>query len=150
MQEIPLLKSETTFLPCSSMNKILWLTSLGCLLMHVSCTYDKIELMDNCYDHIPATVSFKKDLIPFFNANCNTQACHSGTKPKGNLNLEPSAAYTQLSKKGSGYIDTLNPNLSLLYSMLVSSTDPMPPTRRLSDCEIETVYKWIRQGGRDN
>ncbi|HEU4717713.1 MAG TPA: c-type cytochrome domain-containing protein, partial [Bacteroidia bacterium] len=82
--------------------------------------------------------------------NCNTAGCHSGTSPAGGLNLEPANAYAQLTSHQGGYIDTLHPEFSLLYSQLISTTTPMPPTGKLDDCTIKLVLKWIQQKAKNN
>lgn len=97
----------------------------------------------------PSTVSFSKDIQPIFNANCNTSGCHIGTKPAGNLNLESSQAYKNLLDSKSGYIDTLKPENSILYTSMTSKTNPMPPSGKLDACKIELVLKWIQQGANE-
>ena len=59
-------------------------------------------------------------------------------------------AYQQLSKKGSGYIDTLQPTFSILYGVLTSTNNPMPPAGTLAPCDIELIRKWMEQKGRNN
>ncbi|MBL7815408.1 MAG: hypothetical protein JNL70_10365 [Saprospiraceae bacterium] len=98
----------------------------------------------------PTIVSFSQDIVPIFNKNCNTSGCHSGSSPAGKLNLEASMAYTQLTKKGSGYIDTLTPQYSVLYASMNATTNPMPPNGRLDNCTIELVLKWIEQKAKNN
>lgn len=119
-----------------------------------ACRYDKYEQVEPakevCLPVLPDSVSFSKHIIPLLNKNCNTSGCHSGLSPEGKLNLEPAVAYSKLSKKGSGYIDTINPKNSVLYSAVVSASNPMPPTGRLDDCSIELIYKWMQQKGKNN
>ncbi len=98
----------------------------------------------------PDSVFFSRDIIPLLNANCNTIGCHSGGNPAGKLNLEASKAYTSLKKSGSGYIDTLDSKNSIIYIQMSSSSQPMPPTGKLSDCKIDLVLKWIEQGAKNN
>ncbi len=116
-----------------------------------SCTKDvgklpKVEVQ--CV--VPSTVSFAQDMTPLFNAYCNTGGCHSGGSAAGNLNLEPAAAYAALNKSGSGYIDTVTPNFSLLYAQMISASSPMPPTGKLDDCKLQMVLKWIQQKAKNN
>lgn len=98
----------------------------------------------------PSQVSFNNDILPLFRNHCSTSGCHAGTDPEGNLNLEDSAAYTQLMDPQSGYVDTLNPKMSFLYIQMNSSSQPMPPTGRLDDCTVNLVLKWIEQGAKEN
>ena len=76
--------------------------------------------------------------------------CHSGSNPKGNLNLENSESYEQLWRKKSGYIDTLNPSLSVLYASMNSSSNPMPPAGKLDNCTVELILRWIQQKAKNN
>jgi hypothetical protein len=100
--------------------------------------------------NIPETVSFNNDLVPLFNQNCSISGCHSGNAPAGNLNLEPVVAYSQLMKKSAGYVDTIHPQYSILYSQMSSASTPMPPTGNLDQCKIDLVMKWIEQKAKNN
>ncbi len=111
-----------------------------------SCTKAKVE--DVCTT--PATVSFKHDIQPIFNTNCATSGCHAGTKPAGSLNLEASVAYENVTDSKSGYLDTVNPKASLLYTSMTSVTNPMPPNGKLSKCTTDLILKWIEQKGKNN
>jgi hypothetical protein len=128
-------------------HKYSWLL-LFCWCVCYSCTYEKAELKVDCI--IPETVSFSNDIIPVFNKHCNTAGCHSGSSPTGGLNLEPSVAYVELMTPGSGYIDTINPNYSVLHASMNSSSDPMPPAGKLDKCTIDKIYKWIQQKAKNN
>ena len=113
-----------------------------------SCRRDKGVPIAVC--NTPQTISFAHDIVPIFQQNCSTFGCHTGTSPAGNLNLDVSAAYSHIMQTGSGYIDTLNPNFSLLYSQMISISDPMPPTGRLDNCKTDLVLKWIQQKAKNN
>jgi hypothetical protein len=99
---------------------------------------------------LPDTVSFKKNILPLLISNCASSGCHSGRSPKGNLSLDSTQAYIQLSKKGSGYIDTIQPAFSILYGVLISPNNPMPPAGPLPPCDIEMIRKWMEQKARKN
>lgn len=120
----------------------------------ISCDDDKAlptpKVVVACPSDTMTVVSFSKNVLPVLNANCNTTGCHSGSNPAGNLNLSSSVAYSQLMQKGLGYVDTTNPNYSVLYSQLNSTSTPMPPTGKLDACTINLVYKWIQQKAKNN
>jgi hypothetical protein len=118
------------------------------LLFQFSCTYKKEDVNPLC--DIPDTVSFSSDIIPLFNTHCSLSGCHSGSSPEGDLNLEASMAYTQLTSGNSGYVDTVNPEFSVLYVSMKSVSSPMPPTGNLDDCTTELVLKWIEQNAKNN
>jgi hypothetical protein len=100
--------------------------------------------------NLPEQVSYANNIQPVFNAHCIDAGCHSGANPGGHLNLETSVSYTQLMKSGSGYIDTLKPEFSVLYSQMNSASNPMPKTGKLDDCTIGLVLKWIQQKAKNN
>ena len=115
-----------------------------------SCSKDKKELPCN-KSLVKDSISFNKDLTAsVFHLHCSLSGCHSGGRPAGNLNLEDSVAYSQLMKNGSGYIDTLNPNYSLLYIQMNSDAPTMPPSGKLDDCTINAVLQWIKEGAKNN
>lgn len=114
-----------------------------------SCLYEKAEVAEVKCD-LPDTVSFNRDLLPLFASQCATSGCHSGAHPEGNLNLEASVAYAQLTDSRSGYVDTLNPEFSLLYAQMNSVSDPMPPTGLLDKCKRNLILKWIQQKAKNN
>ena len=130
------------------MNRGAYLITGFILLLLGSCAYVKVEPRTLCEP--PSTVSFGRDIQPVFDVHCNTAGCHSGTNPKGNLNLEAAVAYSQLWKKKSGYIDTLNPIYSVLYASMNSTSNPMPPDGKLDKCTLDLVLKWIQQKAKNN
>ena len=113
-----------------------------------ACTYQKQELKINCV--LPTTVSYNQDIQSIFNAQCATSGCHTSVAKAGGLNLQATVAYSQLTKSGSGYVDTINPQFSILYSKLISASDYMPPTGKLDECKIQLVLKWIQQKAKNN
>jgi hypothetical protein len=124
------------------------------MLIVAACRYENKE--DFYYpekqveEPLPDTVSFSSHIIPLFRNECSTKGCHTGASPEGNLSLDEEVAYANLSRKGSGYIDTRNPDFSVLYASVISVNSPMPPDRRLSERNIQLIYKWIQQGARNN
>ena len=117
-----------------------------------SCTKEKAQPVSPDVTAISCdtieTVSFSQHIMPLFNQHCNTAGCHGGSSPRGNLNLEGSVAYTQLTTKG--YIDTLKPNFSILYAEMMSTVRPMPPSGKLDTCKTNLVLKWIQQKAKNN
>ena len=126
------------------MKKALLIVSL--LLVFVACKKGTTKVMCNT----PSIVSFKNDIQPIFNANCNTSGCHSGNKAAGNLKLESANVYAILLDSKSGYIDTLHPENSILYVSMTSKTNPMPPSGKLDECVTGLILKWIQQGAKNN
>lgn len=117
-------------------------------LFSFSCAYEKVEPDTAC--STPAVVSFSKDIQPVFDTHCNMAGCHSGTNPKGNLNLEATVAYSQLWRTKSGYIDTLHPKFSVLYASMNATSNPMPPSGKLDECTLSLILQWIEQKAKNN
>ncbi len=118
------------------------------VLLVFSCTYKMEEVKPVC--ETPEQVSFSADIIPIFSTHCSLSGCHVSPSPEGNLDLKAAVAYDQLTTGNAGYIDTVNPSFSLLYSSMKSVSNPMPPTGNLDECTIELVLKWIEQGAPNN
>ena len=127
------------------MYKTVFLLPMLIVFLFHSC---KKEQSQNC--KTPNEVSFKNDIQTIFNQNCVSSGCHAANKPAGGLNLESPGTYMELLEPKSGYIDTLNPNSSLLYVSMTSATNPMPPKGKLDDCTTQMVLKWIQQKAKNN
>ena len=95
---------------------------------------------------ITAQVSFSKDVVPILTQDCATPNCHvaGGTSP----NLSADQAYDELN--GLGYVDTTNAEESILYKRITATTDPMPPSEKLTPEEIGYILAWIKQGALNN
>ena len=59
-------------------------------------------------------------------------------------------SFENISDSKSGYIDTVNPTASLLYTSMTSVTNPMPPNGKLSKCTTDLILKWIEQKAKNN
>jgi hypothetical protein len=134
--------------------KYLQFSALAIMLLagYAACTnykQDQLYPYVACAADTASAVSFTKDIQPIFNSSCVT-GCHTGGSPQGHLSLDPAVAYTQLWHPGGGYVDTLNPAASVLYSSMVSVSSPMPPSGALDACKLKLVLKWIEQKGRNN
>jgi len=119
----------------------------------LSCTHKSEESLfgaPHCYADTAMVISFRKDIAPLFRQSCAVSGCHSGTAPQAGLDLDSAAAYGSLSRPGSGYLNTVNPKGSLLYSQMISITTPMPPTGRLDSCNTKLILNWITQGAKNN
>ena len=122
-------------------------------ILFFACSYNKGELKPaSVCAPLVKPVSFSADIVPILTQNCALSGCHSGSSPESNLNLEASKAYAALLKKGSGYVDTINPTSSVIYSSLVSVSSPMPPDgqRKLDACELKLIETWMKQGAKNN
>lgn len=106
-----------------------------------SCYVDKIEPLGAVGD-----VSFSNDVIPIFEASCNTGGCHaSGAIPP---DLSAENAYKSLFTFNN--VNTEDPITSILYIRMNSNGSPMPPDGKLSNVKINTILQWIKQGAENN
>jgi hypothetical protein len=121
---------------------------LICLTFSISVACKKATVEEVCTT--PTEISYKRDIQPIFNSNCATSGCHSGTNSAGGLNLEASVSYQNLTASKSGYIDTMYPSASLLYSSMTSISNPMPPNGKLSKCTTDLILAWIKQKAKNN
>ena len=103
-----------------------------------------------CTSDTATTISFSRHIQPLLQQHCAIAGCHTSVAMAGNLNLEAAVAYVNLWDTRSGYLDTANPAGSLLYSQMISISNPMPPTGRLDSCNTKIVLKWIAQKALNN
>jgi hypothetical protein len=125
--------------------KILSFLALSALLgmgLISGCHYDEILPDINPGDE----VSFSEDIVPLFDASCNSSGCHKtgGIAP----DLTADNAYNALIN--GNYIDVTNPETSELYQWVAGNrTTPMPISGTDSKI-VSAVLLWIEQGALDN
>ena len=123
--------------------KITVLSALVLLIVGVSgCYYDNYPAITG----VDEDVSFVDDLVPIWNASCNSTGCHSsgGISP----DLTASKAYSDL--VDGGFVNVESPESSSLYRSLIGEISLMPVSGKLADSEISLVLGWIQQGALDN
>lgn len=123
------------------MKKILYVAI--CALLFASflsgCFYDE----EAVFVGLPTNVSLKNDVIPIFNANCNTSGCHADGSHSPSLEVEQ--AYSEL--VSGQFINTTEPEKSKLYIELNSG---MPPSGPLSTNDMKIILGWITDGAKNN
>ena len=123
------------------------------ILILQACVYHNLEELSPaavCQNDTVVFVSFSKHIQPVLTTQCAIAGCHSIKDHQGNLTLDASVSYSELTKSGSGYVDTINPRYSVLYSSIVSESNPMPPTGKLDPCTIDRIEKWMLQKAKNN
>ena len=118
------------------------IAALSIMLFFTQCTWDQV--IDEPI--VVEDISFADDIIPIFNASCNTTGCHiTGTTAP---DLTPGNAYNAL--HDGGYINIASPSQSILYKWMNDEESiPMP----LSGVNAEynaKVLQWITEGAEDN
>ena len=113
------------------------------MVLQTSCQkeYVEIEQID-----IPDTISFAVNVMPIFNESCNSAGCHNagGAPPE----LTEENAHFELTI--SGYVDPQDPEASVLYQRMISTTKPMPPAGKLGESKLQIILNWIEQGALNN
>lgn len=106
-----------------------------------SCYYDIVVEPE-----VTEQVSFSADIIPIFNASCNSAGCHNTGGPPPDL--APANAYSALIN--GGYIRVSAPEESELYRWMRGERGlPMPLSGPNANYNA-TVLAWIRQGALNN
>jgi len=107
---------------------------ITCLSL-ISCYHDPI---------IPQTpaISFSTQVQPIIIGNCTQSGCHGSDGRDLQL-----LTYTEVMQ----YVTPDNAHASSLYTILTDiPVNRMPPSKYLTDNEINTIYLWIEQGARNN
>lgn len=112
------------------------------------CKYDFIvpEQIINPDDPNADQVSFSADILPIFNNNNNCTACHKtgGISP----DLTTANAYTSLNT--AKYINTANPEQSLIYTEPDPANTGVHTHKKYSAAQAAFVLTWIKQGAQNN
>ena len=93
--------------------------------------------------------SFEAVVRPLVQTKC--LKCHSGTKPKGDLDLSTAAGILKGGESGQ-VINPGKPDESLLFEKIHNGSMPPDKKSRLTETEVEEVRRWILAGaalGRD-
>lgn len=85
-----------------------------------------------------ATVSYTKDVSKIITANCI--GCHSGGTLSGGIDLSTHAGVKSAAASGKLY-NSISQN---------GSAAAMPPTQKLSPCDIKSIKIWVDAGGLNN
>ncbi|MDH3245947.1 MAG: hypothetical protein OEM26_15105 [Saprospiraceae bacterium] len=133
--------------------KAFWLILIGLASFVIiqSCQTEEIfidTIVNEPIDTTTPPVSFKDQIIPFFNESCNNSPCHrfGGIRP----DLSEINAYQSLIN--GGLVDLENPQMSQIYQSLEFGNGrggQMPPGAKIQKLN-ELILKWIQQGALNN
>ncbi len=95
-----------------------------------------------------ASGMYASQVQPILKQNC--YRCHAGMFHKGGLQLNTPEAIMKGGHKGAVIVPG-HPEQSLLVVLIrhegpANDPRPMPPKKKISDADIATVEKWIRDG----
>ncbi len=120
------------------------------LALLVGCKYESIvpaqPLVEstNCSTD---TVYFVQQVAPLLNSACATAGCHDAISHKDDVQMTDHYSIIQEVKIG-------NPEDSKLYKSITDNdpNDRMPqaPASPLTTAQIDLIYKWIKQGAKNN
>ncbi|MFM8474845.1 MAG: DUF1553 domain-containing protein [Planctomycetaceae bacterium] len=85
---------------------------------------------------------FESEIRPLFIEYCHE--CHSGSRLKGQLNLESRQSLLQGGESGPAIVPG-DPDASLLIQAVRYDGLEMPPDRRLPEAKVRHLEAWIRQ-----
>ena len=88
-------------------------------------------------------VSFSEDLIPYFETSCAYAGCHN----TGGIPPDLTEEFAYVSLNAGGYIDTDNPEQSLLYTKIAPGGSM---ERYSTPQETQMVLQWIIEGAENN
>ena len=132
---------------------IIYSLLIGSILFVFSCEKDKGPVIIKPVvpvDPLDTFIHFGLYIQPIFDEFCIR--CHNHSHPF--LDLREGVAHTELWTDGSNapYVDTLNPDNSLLLQHLEGVVlERMPPEAPYPlESQIDTIRQWIWQGARDN
>jgi hypothetical protein len=108
-----------------------------------SCQWTTIKPVDytpNPNDTLD-TISFSAEIQPIFDSKC--VACHATQSPR----LTAGNSYDNLTT--GGYIDTTDPENSVIYLKLKDEQHPSPSTT-FTAAQLALLLQWITQGALNN
>jgi len=114
--------------------RVLLLLFLGTAILN-SCEYKIIELEDP----IPP-INFVTDIEPTLDSKCASSQCHAIQNPI----MIKGFAYASLTE--GGYINTENPDQSIIYIKASTGDHPVLAHKQLNEEELANLLRWIEEG----
>lgn len=123
------------------MKKFKFFFIVSIVLVFSQCTYDNEndyfkDNLDICYTE---NRSFNNDVLPVVENNCFS--CHNSSNSSGGINLENYENIKFIAESGK-LLGTINHDVGYSAMPLNSS--------KLSDCTINQIEAWIKQGLKNN
>lgn len=124
------------------MKYILILAAAGTLLGLNACYYDKADkLYPNANTCDTSNMTFTKSVQPILKANCTDAGCHTVANANAGIELETYSG-TMLVVPQDKLINAVK--------YIAGGSKNMPPTQKMTDCNINKIEAWIRRGSPEN
>ena len=123
---------------------ILFIPTLFCLSSITGCYYD--EVIPDVSIYSGEEISFSEDLVPIFDASCNSAGCHNtgGIAP----DLTGANAYNAI--VNGAYINSAAPTSSEFYKWVNGERSITMPLSGTDPQLASAVLLWIQQGAPNN
>jgi len=116
------------------MKYILFSMATAFTIFSVSCKNNSVEALSNGSICDTSAVKYSTTIKSMMNNHCTN--CHGGASPEAGIRLE---SYSDLVLKGQASLQRMK-----------NSLDPMPPSGKIDDCNINKLATWINQGSLNN
>ena len=87
------------------------------------------------------SVSYSKTIVPILRDNC--YSCHGGSQPSSNIHLD---TYADI----KNYAQMPGQLLMRMIRQKGASPMPLPPAKKLDDCQLNQIGAWINTGCPEN
>ena len=116
------------------MKYIIFSTAIALTVFIVSCKNNSVEALSNGSICDTSAVKYSTEIASMMTNHCTN--CHGGANPSAGLRLEN---YNDLVLRGQASLQRMK-----------SSSNPMPPSGKIDDCNINKLATWINQGSLNN
>jgi hypothetical protein len=116
------------------MKYILFSMATALTIFSVSCKNNSVEALSNGSICDTSAVKYSTEIASMMTNHCTN--CHGGASPEAGLRLEN---YNDLVLRGQASLQRMK-----------SSSNPMPPSGKIDDCNINKLATWINQGSLNN
>jgi cytochrome c5 len=116
------------------MKYILFSMVIALSIFVVSCKNNSVEALSNGSICDTTAVKYSTTISSMMTNHCTN--CHGGSSPLAGIKLE---SYNDLFAHGQ-----------LSLQRMKNSSNPMPPSGKIDDCNINKLAAWINQGSKNN
>ena len=116
------------------MKYIIFSTAIALTVFIVSCKNNSVEALSNGSICDTTAVKYSTVIASMMTNHCSN--CHGGANPEAGIRLE---SYSDLFTNGQASLQRMK-----------SNSNPMPPSGKLDDCNINKLAAWINQGSLNN